>query len=354
MENEKKEDEKVEEKKVEIEKNETAPCCEDEKCSCEDEKCGCEKYKKIVAGIILVILVIGFGYYKLVWRKNNISASEAQAKAESFISNALIQPGTKIEIGEAIKESGMYKMKISVGEGDKKQEVDAYLSVDGKKFIPNLMDVEEIEAQVAEEKKAEAETEKEIPKSEKPVVDLYVMSFCPFGNKAEDTMKPVYDLLKDKVDFNFRYIVSVSGDEIKSLHGEKEVAQNEREACVLKYHGADKWFDYVTYVNKNCGSDGACSDAGLKSAGLVPAKIATCALAEGKTFMKEDAKISADAGAAGSPTMMINSVKTKVAYQYGNSESYKQAICEAFETEPEECSKTLASETATAEGGSCE
>lgn len=324
---------------------------------CEKVVRGIKKYKKFTSRIaVILILVVVFGslgYYKLVWRKNNITAKEAQAKVEKFISDSLVREGTAIEVGDAVKESGMFKLKIGVGEGEQKQEIDAYLSLDGKKFITNVMDVAEVEQKIAEEKKKEAEAEKAIPKSEKPKVDLYVMSFCPFGNNAEDTMQPVYELLKNKVDFNFHYIVSVEGNEVQSLHGKPEVLQNEKEACVLKYHGADKWFGYVTYVNKNCGSDGACSDAGLKSVGLVPAKIAACASSEGVALMKADAEISAAAGAGGSPTLIINGVQTKTVYEYGNSESYKQSICSAFEVAPEECAKTLAANTATAEGGSC-
>lgn len=331
---------------------ETADCCE-------EAKCVCEKYKKflpqIIGVVVLIILIVGSGYYRLVWKKNNLTQKQAKAQAEDFINNNLMQEGTKAEIAEVVKENGMFKVKVKIGEGEQIQEIDSFLSLDGKKFFPSApMDIEETKKQIAEEKKKEAEPEKEIPKSEKPKVDLYLMSFCPFGNKAEDTIKPVFDLLKNKVDFNFRYIVSSDGDTINSLHGEPEVLQNEREACVLKYFGKDNWMGFVTYVNKNCGSDGSCWEAGIKSVGLVPAKITACVNSEGAKLMKADEKSSAEAGATGSPTMLINGVSTKAVYQYGNSESYKQIICGAFDTAPAECLKTLEANTATAQGGSCD
>ena len=45
-------------------------------------------------------------------------------------------------------------------------------------------------------------------KTEKPEVKFFVMSFCPYGNQAEAGLEPVYQLLKDKVTWLPRYIVS--------------------------------------------------------------------------------------------------------------------------------------------------
>jgi glutaredoxin len=324
---------------------------------CATGKCICEKYKKFLPQIIgvalLIIIASALGYYELVWKKGNISPEEAKVQVEDFINNNLMQEGTKAEIGEVVKEEGLYKVTVKIGEGAQAQEIQSYLTLDGKKFFPSApMDIEETKAQIAEAKEKENAPE-EIPTSAKPTVDLYVMSFCPYGNKAEDTIQPVYELLKDKVDFNFHYIVSSSGDTINSLHGQPEVVQNEREACVLKYFGKDKWMGFVTYVNTNCGSDGACWEAGIGSVGLSSTKIAACVKAEGVALMKAEEKKSSEAGASGSPTMLVNGVSTKSVYKYSDSEAYKQTICSAFETVPAECEKTLDSATTTAEGGSC-
>ena len=344
---------------MEMETKEKSPEVAD---CCEKGKCGCEKYKKflpqVMGVIILVILIASVGYYEKVWKKNNLTEKEAKAQAEDFINNNLMQSSeTKAEISSITKENGMFKLILQIGEGDKKQEYTSYLTLDGKKFIPDgtngLMDIEETKKQIEESKKKEAEAEKEIPKSEKPKVDLFVMSFCPYGNKAEDTIKPVYELLKNKVEFNFHYIVNSEGNSIKSLHGEPEVAQNEREACVLKYFGKDKWMNFVAYVNKNCGSDGACWEAGAKSVGLNSAKISACVKSEGIALMKADEKKSKEAGATGSPTMKINGAETKAVYKYGNSEEYKKAICDSFENAPAECAKVLGVATETSAGGSC-
>lgn len=48
----------------------------------------------------------------------------------------------------------------------------------------------------------------EAKKTTKPEIKFFVMSFCPYGNQAELGLEPVYQLLKDKVTWTPRYIVS--------------------------------------------------------------------------------------------------------------------------------------------------
>lgn len=279
----------------------------------------------------------------------DIGVEAAKEKALDFVKNNMVQPGVEVSVKETAKEGELYRIVFKVED----QEFTGYISQNGIKFFPEAMDIAEVEKQIAEQKKKEEEALKDVPKTDKPVVDLYVMSFCPYGNRAEDTMKPVYDLLKDKVDFNFRYIVSSSGNAIQSLHGQPEVVQNEREACVMKNYGKDAWMSFVTYVNKNCGSDGSCWEVGAKANNIDTSKINSCVKSEGVELMKADEKLATGANASGSPTMIINGVQSKAVYQYGNSDGYKQAICNAFNEAPAECAQVLSSATSTAEGGSC-
>lgn len=309
------------------------------------------KSKKIFLGIIAIAVIAAGAYYFNNNKKagKDIGQEEAKKVVAQLVNDAFLQGQGKADIKGISEEYGMYKVDFNVG----KQSVSAYLTKDGTKFFPQAMDVDKLKKDIASSQTQDQQADKEIPKKDTPQVDLYVMSFCPYGNKAEDTLKPVYNLLKDKVTFNFHYIVSTNGNTVQSLHGEKEVSENEREACVLKQYGKGKWMDFVTYVNDNCGSDGSCWEAGAKSLGIDTTKISSCVTSEGFNLMKAEEKASSDAGASGSPTLLINGVTTKSVYQYGNSEAYKQAICGSFNTAPAECSKTLSSETSTTQGGSC-
>jgi len=309
--------------------------------------------KKTIVAIVILLLIVGYAIYaknkdKAAVTKlftKSITQDEAKAKIESLIKDS----GGAATVKEVTEDGDLYKITVSANG----QDQPVYITKDGTKFIEQALSFDDIAKQQEEAKKQQEEAAKPAPKSDKPNVDLYVMSFCPYGNKSEDTLKSVYILLKDKVNFNFHYIVTVEGTDIQSLHGQKEVDQDEREACVLKNYGKGRWLDFATYVNTNCGSDGKCWEAGAKSLAIDAAKISACVSSEGAALMKENADASTAAGASGSPTLIINGQTSQVAYQYGNSEAYKKAICDAFTTAPEECSKTLSSDASTSQGGSC-
>lgn len=195
-------------------------------------------------------------------------------------------------------------------------------------------------------------------KTDKPKVDLYVMSFCPYGNQAEDTFVPDFNLLKNQIDFNVHFIVAVDGNNVQSLHGPNEVTEDMREACVAKYYGNVSWINFAVYVNNNCGQSssstaGACWTDAAKAFNIDQNKISTCVASEGLQLMKDNEAASNAAGAQGSPTMIINGVNSTAVYQYGNSEAYKQAICGSFNNAPAECSVALSANTSTTQGGSC-
>jgi hypothetical protein len=305
--------------------------------------------------ILGVFILTGCNRPLLPIKGNSSGLSQEQIKTKigDFINNNMMQPGSQVEITNVVESNGLYKLTIKIAEG---RTLETYATRDGKIFFPDAVNIDEVEKQIQEAKNKQSaapEQAVEIPKNNRPAVDLYVMSFCPFGNKAEDTLKPVYDLLKNKVAFNFHYIVNTEGDTVNSLHGQNEVVQNEREACVLKNYGKDKWFGIVDYVNKNCGTDGACFEAGAKTLGINMAGVDACVASQGVALMKTNEQASKSANANGSPTMTINGAASQAVYQYGNSEGYKQAICSAFTKAPAECSKVLASQTTTAQGGAC-
>lgn len=308
--------------------------------------CKLDLKKKIILAALVILIIAGGAafYFKKQMQKADVGPQAVKERIENLVKDS----GANVTVGDISKEGDLYKVVINAGGKDQP----VYVTRDGKNLIQNMVSFDEIDKQrelANKEKPAPAE----IPKTDKPKVDLYVMSFCPYGNKSEDTLKSVYDLLKNKVDFNFHYIVGVSGDTVSSLHGQKEVVQDEREACVLKNYGKDAWFSFVSYVNKNCGSDGACWEAGARTLRIDVNKVNYCVNSQGIALMKDNEKKSNDAKANGSPTMQINGVPTDVVYQYGKSEDYKQAICGAFNKVPAECSKILSSQEDTTNGGSC-
>ena len=202
-----------------------------------------------------------------------------------------------------------------------------------------------------------------VKKSQKPELQFFVMSFCPYGNQIEDVLRPVYDLIKDKANITPRYIFDKiddlasycqarSGDpnqcalyvqnkyfttetECKktisqnlaqcqneslyiksdqgvmyaSLHGRQEANQNVREICAWNMTTDKKqWWDFIGAVNQNCTYENAdtCWSDQAKAAGLDTTKITECFNNEGIALIEKEIAITEKFNVSGSPTVLIN------------------------------------------------
>jgi glutaredoxin len=197
-------------------------------------------------------------------------------------------------------------------------------------------------------------------KSPRPAVDLYVMSFCPYGVQAETAMKPVVALLGAKADFRVRYIATVKNstvEGIRSLHGIEEAKEDLRQLCVMKYY-PDKFWSYIEGINAQCypGSrEPAVLDPCWRNVsvplGIDPEKVTSCAYSsEGISMIKDDERITTEKQITGSPTLLING--QRYAGQR-TAEAYKLAICSSFESPPVECNTVLSAQQAGQAAGAC-
>src|SRR3989339_1578539 len=94
-----------------------------------------------------------------------------------------------------------------------------------------------------------------VPKSDKPVAEAFVFSYCPYGLQFEKALAPVYDLLKDKSNIEIVFI--------GAMHGEYEKVESFRQICVQKLYGKDKLWQYLKEFNintdlGNCRGDATC------------------------------------------------------------------------------------------------
>ena len=87
----------------------------------------------------------------------------------------------------------------------------------------------------------------------KPDVELFVMSYCPYGVQAEQELLPFLETYGDTIDFKLRFIIGkeetsaedASGDiKFTSLHGEPELMENKRQMVIAELY-PDKLFDYL-------------------------------------------------------------------------------------------------------------
>jgi hypothetical protein len=94
-------------------------------------------------------------------------------------------------------------------------------------------------------KKAKEAQEKKLKnlKADKPKVDLYVMSYCPYGTQAEKPFLEVMKIFKDTADIDIKFVQY-------TMHGEKEGKENTRQYCI-KTTQKDKFNDYLACFLKD-------------------------------------------------------------------------------------------------------
>ena len=201
----------------------------------------------------------------------------------------------------------------------------------------------------------------DIPKAAKTNVKFFVMAYCPYGNQAESGLIPVYNLLKDKVDWEPHYVIyanyggggpdyCLANGSYCSMHGIQELNQDIRELCIWKYETHDKFFDFLADVNDACTSQNVdtCWEAVAKKYGINTDKIKQCQADEGVALVKAEYELNQELGIQGSPSVLINDAE----YNGGRApDNYKTSICSGFNTPPSECSTALEGGSATASGG---
>ncbi|HNU96728.1 MAG TPA: hypothetical protein PLF70_00745 [Candidatus Portnoybacteria bacterium] len=311
-----------------------------------------DKVKKVILPIIVVIILLGIAAGLYYLKTNVVSKNKAKEIAMNIINDTVLQGQTAATFKEIVKANGVYVVKIEI----QGQEYTSYITKDGKIVFPYGVEVQ------SEEEKNQ-QTTKDIPKQEKSTAMLFVMSFCPYGNQAEEAMMPVIKLFGNKTDVQLHYVIysNYNGggsdycldkeSKYCSMHGIQELNQNVRELCVQKYQ-PDKVWDFVSGVNNGCGlaNVDVCWENIAKTTGVDITQIKTCQKDEATTLLKNEVALNEKYNIQGSPTLLINE---KEFSGDRTANGYKTGLCAGFKIEPEECSQSLNSEI-NAANGSCE
>ena len=318
--------------------------------------------KIIVISLVLIALAAGAYFYVSKGNINFTSAKQMEvikAKAEKFINEKLVAPGTNATIKSIAAENGMYKIMVNVGSRD----IAAYISKDGKNFFPQVISMEPQESiQPSPSPSAQnANAKKDIPD-----VELFVMSYCPYGLQMEKGILPVVELLGSKINWQLKFVDYV-------MHGQKEVDENLRQYCIQK-DGFAKLDSYL-----NCFAKQGDASVCLTAAKIEASSLASC-VSQADAQFKINAKVvdksqwrttqfppfdiyqadNAKYGVQGSPTLVVNG--TTVSGQR-DSQSLLNLVCSGFSNQPAECQQKLSGDapapgfgegTGSAANSSCE
>jgi len=315
-----------------------------------------KKFKEIIIPVVVIIIIVGavFGWYYLSKKSKSILKPQAAAeKVINFINQNYLKGQATAVLGQVSEERGVYKIQFKI----ENQEYTAYSSKDGKLLFPSGVEM-------PDEVSNTAGGGSNIAKTETPQALLFVMSFCPYGNQAEEAMMPVVNLLKNKADIQLHYVIySNYGNKYPtycldkenkycSMHGIQELNQDVRELCVEKYQN-DKFWSFVKAINSGCTAQNvdSCWQGVAQSAGIDVNKIKDCQKNEALTLLAQEVQLNQQYGISGSPQLVVNDTEYTGSR---DSESFKNAICSGFNTIPSECSQTLQNTGSAPVSGGCQ
>ena len=268
----------------------------------------------IVLSILLIILLAGSlsGFMF----KDKFSDLDAGQKIIDFANS---QTGGGVElVSSKLLDNGLYEVTVSYNGNN----IPLYLTGDGTSLVQGVTPLDSIP------QKTQQTASTEVPKSDKPLAELFVMTHCRYGTQAEKGFIPAMRTLSSVADVKIRFVHYF-------MHGEKEETETPIQVCIREEQG-DKYLDYL-----ECFLEDSDSPRCVLKTKINDAKVKECiSSGRAKEYYAEDSKLSQAYGVQGSPTLIINGVQSNAGR---DSASYLEGICTAFNNAPSVCSTQLSS-----------
>jgi predicted DsbA family dithiol-disulfide isomerase len=185
-------------------------------------------------------------------------------------------------------------------------------------------------------------------------LDVFVMAQCPYGVKGLDATKEVFENFKkagDPIDFAIHYIGDGDASNLSSMHGAGEVAEDLREACVMKHYPKNlKYMDYIWCRDKNI-RDANWESCTGGTTGFDTDTVKKCSEGdEGKQLVAKSFADSKATGIGASPTWLANN---RFKFSGIDAQTIKTNLC-AHNAKLKGCDATLSGAAAPKPGGAKE
>ncbi|MBS3094121.1 hypothetical protein J4474_00495 [Candidatus Pacearchaeota archaeon] len=287
---------------------------------------------------IIATFVLGIAVLVTLVPLLGISGNEVSGKTagDNLVSYLNTVADSEVTFVNVTPKSGLYEVTVLY----KEQNIPVYVTKDGQSYTSSLIPLLSEVGTPTDVKPTE------VPKTDKPSVELYVFTYCPYGLQMEKAFDPVVKLFGSKIDYKIRQIGAMHDSAGCSGSACFEKTEAQRQLCIEKNY-PDKYLNYVNAfaidtVIGSCSGTATCVDPLIESLmtklGIDKAKINSCMATEGITMYDAEVKNAGAKGAQGSPTVIINGVDASLSR---SPEAVKTAICAAFTTPPAECSQAL-------------
>ena len=278
---------------------------------------GIKKNPWILVSVILGIVVIVLLYLNFNGGITGNVISEGDA-GDTLVEYLNGMTGGGVEYVSTNDLGNLYQVNIEY----QSQEIPVFITKDGEYFIQGAVP---ISGQTDTPTNTDTQPPADVVKSDKPKVELFVMTHCPYGTQAEKGFVPVINLLGDKIDSSVKFVHYF-------LH-DPEYDETPIQICIREELGNEKLNEYLA-----CFLEDGDTDRCIKETNINQATIDSCIENKYDDLYAADSALSEGYGVRGSPTLIINGQQV----DSGRSPSaYLATICSAFNDAPEECDEVL-------------
>jgi len=340
---------------------------------------------KNMALTVIVFLVVGLiigaaiGFFAVPKTECPLGSAGASAdtnalqqKLQTYLAGLMQGQGTTATVVSLTSlNSDLYSADILMDSSGQKGNITVYVTKDGTTMFTGqeFSNIFFLDEPLPEPQPEPTPTfsYKDITPQESALLEAFIVSNCPYGLQMQRILAPVATGLGANI--KVRYIGSVEGGKITSMHGDAEAQENLRQICIREEE-AGKYWPYVSEYMKQGNSEAA-----LTAAGVDKAKLSTCMtdVAKGLAYAQDDFDIAEQFGVGSSPTLLLNGMPADE-YEFGadngatgserSAENVKNLLCYGFTTKPVACSTVLSKELASSgiseqysggavSGGSC-
>ncbi|NYZ79082.1 thioredoxin domain-containing protein [Candidatus Micrarchaeota archaeon] len=182
-------------------------------------------------------------------------------------------------------------------------------------------------------------------------VQLFVMSWCPYGTAAEIAMNELLNAIPDLKFLGLYFIATESGNgTFTSLHGQGEVEENLRQVCVIRYYNTSTLFNYLVCVDANVANSSNMWRQCATNSKMDVAKIGNCSTGdEGKALLQDNIKLANSMSIYSSPTLIMNN---NTMFNAVSAEQMRQVVC-GYNPALAGCNKTLSGQGTSTTSGGC-
>jgi hypothetical protein len=165
-------------------------------------------------------------------------------------------------------------------------------------------------------------------KNSGPLMQVFIMSHCPYGTQMVKGILPVWEKFQNKANIELRFVSY-------TMHGAQEDLDNNRIMCIRE----EQTSKLLAYLNCFVYADGseAATQSCISSVGIDKSKLDSCVASRAAGYFEVDKALNTQYGVQGSPTIVIEGKESQVYPR--DPATVAKALCDAFTgSKPNECS----------------